>query len=179
MPRLCEAPSKRQNHISGELAEWLTRSRRSLRRERPDGRPRRGEERKRRVTRTPTEPQAQRILEIHRIWRAGRVAEGAPLLRVYRLIPYRGFESLALRHLKQKGHPFGWPFCFSRLRARTWFEPRDAGRSGSTNSPPPASLRRGAQRRSPRSGSEHPIGCSDQSLALRHAVCELETLSRD
>ena len=26
------------------------------------------------------------------------MAEGAPLLRAYRLIPYRGFESLALRH---------------------------------------------------------------------------------
>ena len=30
--------------------------------------------------------------------RGGRVAEGAPLLREYRLIPYRGFESLSLRH---------------------------------------------------------------------------------
>ena len=27
------------------------------------------------------------------------MTEGAPLLRVYRLIPYRGFESLSLRHL--------------------------------------------------------------------------------
>ncbi len=26
------------------------------------------------------------------------MAEGAPLLREYRLIPYRGFESLSLRH---------------------------------------------------------------------------------
>ena len=32
-------------------------------------------------------------------WRGGRAAEGAPLLRVYRLIPYRGFESLSLRHM--------------------------------------------------------------------------------
>ena len=31
-------------------------------------------------------------------WRVGRVAEGAPLLRVYTLIAYRGFESLTLRH---------------------------------------------------------------------------------
>ena len=30
--------------------------------------------------------------------RGGRAAEGAPLLREYRLIPYRGFESLSLRH---------------------------------------------------------------------------------
>ena len=29
--------------------------------------------------------------------RGGRAAEGAPLLREYRLIPYRGFESLPLR----------------------------------------------------------------------------------
>ena len=27
------------------------------------------------------------------------MAEGAPLLREYRLIPYRGFESLSLRHM--------------------------------------------------------------------------------
>ena len=33
--------------------------------------------------------------------RGGRVAEGAPLLREYRLIPYRGFESLSLRHTKK------------------------------------------------------------------------------
>ena len=33
------------------------------------------------------------------IWRGGRVAEGAPLLREYRLIPYRGFESLSLRQI--------------------------------------------------------------------------------
>jgi hypothetical protein len=31
--------------------------------------------------------------------RSGRVAEGAPLLRVYTLIAYRGFESLLLRHI--------------------------------------------------------------------------------
>ena len=31
------------------------------------------------------------------LWRSGRVAEGAPLLRVYTLIAYRGFESLLLR----------------------------------------------------------------------------------
>ncbi len=30
--------------------------------------------------------------------RGGRVAEGAPLLRVYGLIAHRGFESLPLRH---------------------------------------------------------------------------------
>jgi hypothetical protein len=33
------------------------------------------------------------------IRRSGRVAEGAPLLRVYTLIAYRGFESLFLRHI--------------------------------------------------------------------------------
>ena len=33
------------------------------------------------------------------IRRSGRVAEGAPLLREYTLIAYRGFESLLLRHL--------------------------------------------------------------------------------
>lgn len=44
--------------------------------------------------------------------RAGRVAEGAPLLRVYRLIPYRGFESLALRHLAKKG-TLGCPFLLA------------------------------------------------------------------
>jgi hypothetical protein len=29
------------------------------------------------------------------------VAEGAPLLRVYTLIAYRGFESLSLRHIQR------------------------------------------------------------------------------
>ena len=29
------------------------------------------------------------------------MAEGAPLLRVYTLIAYRGFESLSLRHIKE------------------------------------------------------------------------------
>ena len=36
-----------------------------------------------------------------RIRRSGRVAEGAPLLREYTLIAYRGFESLLLRHHKK------------------------------------------------------------------------------
>ena len=30
------------------------------------------------------------------------MAEGAPLLRVYTLIAYRGFESLLLRHIYQR-----------------------------------------------------------------------------
>jgi hypothetical protein len=34
------------------------------------------------------------------LWRNGRVAEGAPLLRAYTLIAYRGFESLFLRQIK-------------------------------------------------------------------------------
>ena len=41
------------------------------------------------------------------LWRSGRVAEGAPLLRVYTLIAYRGFESLLLRHIPKCG--FSWP----------------------------------------------------------------------
>jgi len=35
--------------------------------------------------------------------RSGRVAEGAPLLREYTLIAYRGFESLLLRQLAVQG----------------------------------------------------------------------------
>ena len=38
-------------------------------------------------------------VEEEQIRRSGRVAEGAPLLREYTLIAYRGFESLLLRHL--------------------------------------------------------------------------------
>ena len=38
------------------------------------------------------------------------MAEGAPLLREYTLIAYRGFESLLLRHLIKKG-PTG-PFFY-------------------------------------------------------------------
>ena len=37
-------------------------------------------------------------LRYHHRWRGGRVVEGAPLLREYALIAYRGFESLPLRH---------------------------------------------------------------------------------
>ncbi len=37
--------------------------------------------------------------------RGGRVAEGAPLLREYTLIAYRGFESLSLRHFKASKSP--------------------------------------------------------------------------
>ena len=32
------------------------------------------------------------------VWRDGRVVEGARLEIVYRVTPYRGFESLSLRH---------------------------------------------------------------------------------
>ena len=35
-------------------------------------------------------------------WKGRRVAEGSTLLRECRVIPYRGFESLSLRHL----HPY-------------------------------------------------------------------------
>ena len=37
------------------------------------------------------------------VWRDGRVAEGARLESVYRLIPYRGFESPSLRHYLPEG----------------------------------------------------------------------------
>ena len=37
------------------------------------------------------------------------MAEGAPLLRAYTLIAYRGFESLTLRH-KKKDRPLGGLF---------------------------------------------------------------------
>ena len=38
------------------------------------------------------------------LWRNGRVAEGAPLLRAYTLIAYRGFESLFLRQMEIYSH---------------------------------------------------------------------------
>ena len=46
--------------------------------------------------------------------RSGRVAEGAPLLREYTLIAYRGFESLLLRHtLSSKSlRPLLAPVCY-------------------------------------------------------------------
>jgi hypothetical protein len=43
------------------------------------------------------------------------VAEGAPLLRAYRLIPYRGFESLALRHLSETKPCYARLFSFSSV----------------------------------------------------------------
>ena len=48
--------------------------------------------------------------------RNGRVAEGAPLLRVYRLIAYRGFESLFLRHNQTLNLCFYRGFLFLTLR---------------------------------------------------------------
>ena len=46
------------------------------------------------------------------------MAEGAPLLREYTLIAYRGFESLLLRHPNKKG-AHGAPFLFG---LRGWDE---------------------------------------------------------
>jgi hypothetical protein len=40
------------------------------------------------------------------------VAEGAPLLRAYTLIAYRGFESLFLRQIKKP--PFKGAFLFAK-----------------------------------------------------------------
>jgi hypothetical protein len=51
--------------------------------------------------------------------RDGRVAEGAPLLRAYRLIPYRGFESLSLRQISmQSDENTGFLFWNARVPAR-------------------------------------------------------------
>ena len=46
----------------------------------------------------------------NRIRRSGRVAEGAPLLREYTLIAYRGFESLLLRHINKDASIYGGVF---------------------------------------------------------------------
>ena len=91
------------------------------------------------------------------------MAEGAPLLRVYRLIPYRGFESLALRHLYRKGHP----------RRGALFGLGGEGRGLGSN-PPVRQIRlRGefdSESRTTRSKAKAPAGaqqakaCCDQSL---------------
>ncbi len=47
-----------------------------------------------------------------RMWRDGRVVEGAPLLRVYGSKAHRGFESLSLRH--SPPNPLG--FCHCKVR---------------------------------------------------------------
>ncbi len=43
------------------------------------------------------------------------MAEGAPLLRVYTLIAYRGFESLALRH---KTSPYQGAFFMAEIEVK-------------------------------------------------------------
>ncbi|GEM_PF-2423254 len=53
------------------------------------------------------------------IRRDGRVAEGAPLLRAYTLIAYRGFESLSLRHTSKA--PLLAPFLCLTLSAGVKF----------------------------------------------------------
>jgi hypothetical protein len=58
------------------------------------------------------------------MWRSGRVAEGAPLLREYTLIAYRGFESLLLRH-KQESPPSAGFFVSlenSGFKRTLWFD---------------------------------------------------------
>ena len=60
--------------------------------------------------------------------RDGRVAEGARLESVYRLIPYRGFESPSLRH-------------FLTFESTWGFEPvRPDGRTGNAVNPPLSAL---------------------------------------
>ena len=62
--------------------------------------------------------------------RDGRVAEGARLESVYRLIPYRGFESPSLRHFRS---------LFDILRGG--FEPvRPEGRTSKAENPPLSEL---------------------------------------
>ena len=50
------------------------------------------------------------------------MAEGAPLLREYTLIAYRGFESLLLRHPNKRA-PIGRLFClgFEGVMRTRWF----------------------------------------------------------
>ena len=45
------------------------------------------------------------------------MAEGAPLLREYTLIAYRGFESLLLRQLETKRLPCGGVFIWTKSQA--------------------------------------------------------------
>ena len=66
------------------------------------------------------------------------MAEGAPLLRVYTLIAYRGFESLSLRHIKRTRRLSG--FLCLVVRDENPIE----GTINSCNE-----LRQGAKRRSP------------------------------
>ncbi len=66
-----------------------------------------------------------------RMWRDGRVVEGAPLLRVYGSKAHRGFESLSLRQSGMKKARSVGPFSF-QLRSRG-IEPSRF--EGSTSSP--------------------------------------------
>ena len=60
-------------------------------------------------------------------WRDGRVAEGARLESVYRLIPYRGFESPSLRHPSPQGDEIGETLAsalFNLIRVTRRAKPR-------------------------------------------------------
>ena len=83
-------------------------------------------------------------VELAKKRRSGRVAEGAPLLREYTLIAYRGFESLLLRHLN-KNASLVEAFLFRRRigEMRT---------QGSTNSAPGRVWTRSPQGGAPRRG---------------------------
>ncbi len=84
--------------------------------------------------------------------RGGRAAEGAPLLREYRLIPYRGFESLPLRQamrqrMRAAKRRDGARFDFSGevaewLKALAWKAgiPERVSRVRIPPSPPPSLL---------------------------------------
>jgi hypothetical protein len=95
------------------------------------------------------------------------VVEGAPLLRAYRLIPYRGFESLPLRH-KCEG-PHSGPFAFVAERD-VWTNPpvRQIGRK--------ADLDMHAQRACPEGASA--MDGASQSLPLRHKCEGPQALAR-
>ncbi len=50
-----------------------------------------------------------------RLWRGGRVAEGAPLLREYGSKAHRGFESLPLRQIQKTPQTRGFLYLAKRL----------------------------------------------------------------
>ena len=61
---------------------------------------------------------SERVVTVYpvEIWRGVRVVEGARLESVCTLIAYRGFESLPLRQINEKGAPSRGPFFIYPLQ---------------------------------------------------------------
>ena len=88
------------------------------------------------------------------------MAEGAPLLREYTLIAYRGFESLLLRHLNKN----------ASLAEAFLFKGRVGGQMRTLGFDQMRSIWHRAAKAAKPEGAKQPKGCFESSLLLRHPI---------